>query len=203
MIHSAFLWFRESLRHPEWIAAYALSIQILIFAWQAWILRRHAETLEKHTDIADKQEQTAKLIGQALAQQGTIMSNQLEFQKLLAVQRERKDILDQMVRLHTSIQALAVQIETMPFSPEEVAKISQAWVVMKAEEANCRKVLVSCALLSKGEWEHFSTYLKDVGALQNTGDLTRDLNQLRTLNNKHKDFYKQMIMAGCATPHAF
>jgi hypothetical protein len=40
---------------------------------------------------------------------------------------------------------------------------------------------------------YFSTYLKDVGDLKKTNDLTKDLNQLKALNEKYKEFVATMV----------
>jgi hypothetical protein len=59
---------------PDWTAAIALSVQALIFLlqavilyWQGRILRRHAATLEKQTEIAGVQANNAAKIGATLA----------------------------------------------------------------------------------------------------------------------------------------
>jgi hypothetical protein len=184
------MWFRESLKSPEWIAAYALTIQIGIFAWQARILRRHAGTLEKHTDIAGKQEETAKLIGAALAQQQQIMTAQFKFQKQLEAQSERKIVFDLIMNLLTSVYSLTAKLSVVQYSSgSEVEEIREAWTRMDNCATTCQMALLGCEHMSREELKHFSGYLDDVSQLKQTNAANRaDYYLLVTLNEKHKDF---------------
>ena len=194
VVHSALMWFRESLRHPDWVAAFALSIQILIFAWQAWILRRHAGTLEKHTDIADKQQQTAKLIGEALIQQGKIMAAQFSFQRQLEAQSERKIMFDLIVKLLTSVNSLTANLGVAQYTnPREIEQIQEAWIRMDNNATACRMALIVSEHLSRDEEKHFACYLADIAQLNQTNASNHaDYIQLKNLNEKHKDFLALM-----------
>lgn len=189
MIHSAFLWFRESLRHPEWIAAYALSVQIFIFAWQARILRRHAGTLEEHTAIAARQEQTAKLIGEALTQQGKIMASQFNFQKQLEAQAERKTMFDLIIRLLASVSSLTSKLNASTLgTAQEVEEIRRVWSDMENNATACRMALIVSEHLSEDETNHFVDYLHDLHGLKQTNMSRNDYQQLERFNDRHKDF---------------
>jgi hypothetical protein len=190
MIHWALAWFRGSLRDPSWIAAYALLIQVFIFWWQARILRRHATTLEQHTRIAATQATTADLIRQALQQQEAILKAQFKFQKQLEAQSERKIMFDLIIQLLTSVYSLTAKLTVAQYTtPQEVDKITEAWTRMENDATVCRMALLGCEHLSKDELNHFSGYLEDVSQLKQTNAGNRaDYHQLKTLNDKHKDF---------------
>jgi len=183
------LWFRNSLRSPEWIAAYALSIQIGIFAWQAWILRRHAGTLEKHTEIAKKQSDTAELIGKALSQQGKIMTDQFKFQKQLEAQSERKIMFDLIIELLASVHSLTSKLNASTIvSPEEIEEIRKAWSRMDNVAAACKMAMIGYEHLSEDELNHFAAYLHDIEDLKQTNVGRNDYQQLKAFSDKHKDF---------------
>jgi hypothetical protein len=188
MIHSALVWFRASLRDPSWIAAYALLIQVFIFGWQARILRRHATTLEEHTEIARAQATTADLIRQAVQQQEVILNAQFNFQQRLQTQAEKKAIFDLMVQLYGSVQTLTTKVNAAPSTQKGLDEITQCWIDMKKYATACTQALVTSAHLSKDGWECFLTYISDVGKLHPSSNQTAEYNQLRDFNDKHKDF---------------
>ncbi len=189
MTHLALVWFRSSLRDPSWIAAYALSLQIFIFGWQGWILRRHAITLEHHQEIAEEQASTADLIGQAMNQQMTLMSDLLKFQKLLETQSERKIVFDLFTQLLTSVYSLTAKLTVVQYtSHQEVEQITDCWTRMDNNATVCRMALKSCEYLSDDEVRHISAYLDDVGQLKQTNAGNRaDYHQLMSFNARHDD----------------
>lgn len=194
MIWRALLWFRESLRHPDWIAAYALLIQVFIFFWQARILRRHATTLEENREIAGTQAVTADLIRQALQQQEAILKAQFVFQQRLFVQAERKTVFDLMVQLHSSVQALSTLLIGMPSTQDGLNKVSQAWNDMKKLEAVCSQTVITSPHITKEEDKCYLDYLSDVNRLKRSTSQVAELNQLTQLNDKNKDFLKLAIL---------
>jgi hypothetical protein len=190
MIYRALMWFRGSLRDPSWIAAYALLIQVFIFWWQARILRRHAATLEEHTRIAGTQSTTADLIRQALQRQETILKEQFKFQKQLEAQSERRIMFDLITRLLTSVYSLTAKLNVVQYtSPREVEEIREAWTRMDNDATVCRMALIGSEYLSEDESKHFAAYLDDISQLKQTNaGNNADFHQLRTLNDKHRDF---------------
>jgi len=197
MIHfvkSAFLWFVHSFRDPAWIAAYALSIQVVIFWWQSRILGRHAATMEKQTEISRTQADTADLIGKALTQQGKIMTAQFNFQRQLEAQSERKIMFDLIIKLLTSVHSLTAKLVVAQYTgPQEVEQIREAWTQMDNDATACRSALIGCEHLSKEERDHFNGYLEDIAQLKQTNAANHaDYTQLQNLNDKHKDFLTLM-----------
>lgn len=188
MIHSVLVWFRGSLRDASWVAAYALLVQVLIFWWQARILRRHAATLEQHTEIADREATTADLIRQVLQQQESILKDQFRFQQLLQTQAEKKMIFDLMIQLYGSVQTLTTKVNAAPSTQKGLDEISQCWIDVKKCASACTQSLVTSTHLNSDGWKCFLTYVSDVGKLQPSSNQTAEYNQLRDLNNKHKDF---------------
>lgn len=188
MIWYALMWFRESLHHADWIAAYALLIQVFIFFWQARILRRHATTLEEHTAIAGTQATTADLIRQAVQQQEAILKDQFKFQQLLQTQAEKRAIFDLMVQLYGSVQTLTAKVNAAPSSQKGLDEITQCWIDMRKYATACTQALVTSAHLSQDGWKCFLAYVSDVGQLQSSTNQTAEYNQLYEFNKKHQDF---------------
>ncbi len=195
MFWYALMWFRESLRHPDWVAAYALLVQIFIFSWQARILRRHATTLEEHTEIARTQATTADLIRRALQQQETILKDQFKFQQLLQTQAEKKALFDLMVQLYGSVQTLTTKVSAAPSTQKGLDEITQCWIDMKKYATACTQALITSAHLDKDGRALLFSYIADVGKLQPSTNQTAEYNQLRDFNAKYKDFLASVIQS--------
>jgi len=195
MIYAALMWFRNSLRDPSWVAAYALLIQVFIFFWQARILRRHAATLEEHTAIAGTQATTADLIRQAVQQQEAILKDQFKFQQLLQTQSEKKAIFDLMVQLYGSVQTLTSKVNAAPSTQKGLTEIMECWIDVKKYATACTQALVTSAHLDTDGRELFFSYIDDVGKLQPSTNQTAEYNQLRDFNTKYKDFLALVIQS--------
>ena len=188
-------WFAHSFRDPAWVAAYALTVQIGIFAWQGWILRRHAKTLETHVGIADKQEKTATLINAALDQQKLILINQFNFQKQLQAESERRIVFDLIVKLLASVHNLTARLAITTYSRAgEVEAITEAWVGMDNDVTSSRMALLDCEHLGLDEKAYLIDYVMDVSQLKQTNAANQaDYIQLKNLNEKYKDFWATLI----------
>lgn len=196
MIYPAFVWFRNSLRDPSWIAAYALLIQVFLFWWQARILRRHAATMEKQTEISQKQADTAELIGQALKQQGTIladqtkiMEDQLKFQREIAAHTERKLLWDLVLDLQSVARFLVSTMQHAPHTNEALDSIAKAWIDLGLKVAACWQALVPCAHLELNERTLVIEYLEDVQKVEKT----KQLAQLTAMNEKYKGLLGEIL----------
>jgi hypothetical protein len=130
------------------------------------------------------------LIRQALQRQEVILKDQFKFQKQLEAQSERKIMLDLITQLLTSVHSLTAKLVVAQYTaPQEVEQIREAWTRMDNQATVCRMALLGCEHLSREELDHFHCYLEDVGQLKQTNAGNHaDYHQLKTLNDKHKDF---------------
>jgi hypothetical protein len=192
----------ELLRRPEWVAAIALLIQAVILFLQFKILRRHAETMEEHKTIAGTQAETAKLIGQALTQQSKILDEQFNFQKRLAAQAERGRVFDVVLELRSRVVSLLSLLSSTPgyqlTSPESREKQEFAWNRLEESILPCEKALITSIHLSPEERNYFLGFAQAVDALKHTNDVSKELQDLRGIEDRYKDFAKMMIRAAQA-----
>jgi hypothetical protein len=195
----------EFLRKPEWVAAIALLIQAVILFLQFKILGRHAETMEEHKTIAGTQAETAKLIGKALTQQGKILDEQFKFQKRLAAQAEREKVFDLVLELRSRVVALLSLLSSTPVyqltSPESREQQEFAWNQLGNAILPCEKALITSIHLSSEEKNYFLGYAQAVDALKHTNDVSKELGELRGIEDQYKDFAK-MMMRAAQTPES-
>jgi hypothetical protein len=192
-------------RSPEWIAAFALLIQAAILTLQWKILRRHAETMEKHTGIAGIQADTAALIGQALQQQGQIMSEQtkimaaqLAFQKWMEAKAERTNVFDLLLDVGLRAGALkstAEQIVLANSTPENQAMLRQAITQLRTAIIPCQKALIISTHLSKEDMTYFGKYMFDALDLKETFEIAEDIEKIKAFHSKYGDFDFRLIGA--------
>ena len=186
------MWFRNSLRDPSWVVAYALSLQLLIFGLQAWIFGKHAKTFEAHKDIADRQATTADLIRTALQNQETISKSQLNLQRQLESQSERRIVFDLMTTLLTSVDRLTEKLSRVTTITKEVNdELNETFIKVRNDATVSRMAILSTQHLSQDELNHFSAYLDDVNQLKQTNAPNHaDYFQLKAFQDRHKDFLK-------------
>ena len=187
-----FLALFQTFTTPEWVAAIALLIQ-------ARILWRHAHTLEEHARIASSQAHTAELIGQALRQQGQIldeqtkiMDEQFKFQRRLEVKAERTKIFDLLMQVRISVAMLQRKMMERNISDEEM---SGYWERLTSDVPLCMKELHTSIQISGSEKQYFLGYVRAVAALQRTGDILKDIENVKALHDKYQDFNKKMFAA--------
>jgi hypothetical protein len=212
-------WFRSA--GPEWTAALALSIQALIFAlqaaflgWQAWILRHHAKTLEKNTniigrqaetlqqyaDVAGKQAETLKLIGHALDQQGKIMADQLKFLETVDAQAERAKVFGVVTSTQEALIALHSRLANVSSATrEDHDDIARLFGCVAQAVLKCRTEVLLAKHLSDNEKKHFFLYCEELANLKKSGNMVEDFAHVHALRVKHD--WTLFILADNALPN--
>ncbi len=101
-------------------------------------------------------------------------------------------MFDLIIKLLTSVYSLTAKLNVVQYAhPREVEEIREAWTSMDNDATACRMALLGCEHLSGEEQKHFSGYLEDISQLKQTNaGNNADYHQLKTLNDKHKDFLK-------------
>jgi|ERR1700675_2457409 len=212
-------WLRSA--GAEWTAALALSIQALIFVlqaaflgWQAWILRRHAATLEKnteimgtqattlqkHAEIAGTQAETLKLIGQALDQQGkilaeqnTIMKEQLQFHEKVDERAERASVLTRAIQVQARLQQLASRLSLiqgqvgMNATQNDHKDVALHFDALAADVYECQKAMLMTIHLSDKERKYWLGYCEALSNLNRTGNMAEDLSHVQAFREKYSD----------------
>ncbi|MGC2057906.1 MAG: hypothetical protein WA653_06570 [Candidatus Sulfotelmatobacter sp.] len=99
-------------------------------------------------------------------------------------------MFDLITRLLTSVYSLTAKLNVVQYtSPREVEEIREAWTRMDNDATVCRMALIGSEYLSEAESKHFAAYLDDISQLKQTNaGNNADYHQLRTLNEKHRDF---------------
>lgn len=188
---------------PEWSAAAALLIQAFILILQWRILKRHAVTMEEHTEIAGTQAKALELIGQALQQQGKIlddqvkiMAEQFKFSKQLEAADERTRVFDLVLTLRSRIWLLTStlsKIQPSNYNADASRAVKQGFDDLALAILPCQKALLTSVHLSKTEKEYFMRYSQDVDNLKMANDPNKDFAALNQLNAKYKDFDQMML----------
>jgi hypothetical protein len=200
--------FLDGVRWPETVAAVALLIQAVILFLQWKILGRHAATMEEHTGIAGKQAETAKLIGQALDQQGRvlgkqsqIMDEQFNFQKRVEAKSEREKVFEFLLNLHSRFVLLTDTLSARPATALTVPDFSardrreHAWSRLHEAILPCQKALITAIHLSPDEKNYFIRYCQAVDTLQRSGNIEQELKQVNALQAEYADFGNMMLKA--------
>jgi hypothetical protein len=188
-------WFVTSLHDHDWLTVYILSLQAVLFLVQAGIFIWQGFILRHHGDVMDKQAETAQLISQALAQQGTIladqtkiMSAQFDFEKVLHANAERKAIFDMVFALVVSVRQLAISLQDPTNSNEVLMQTKKAWADMKAKASSFGQALLACQYMSNEELTHLKTYFDDVIRMEPSASRGRDAQLVEAFEESHKDF---------------
>jgi hypothetical protein len=187
--------FHHFLGNPEWVAALALLIQAIILVIQAKILGRHAETMEEHTGIAGSQAKTAELIGQALDQQGkilaeqtTIMDEQVKFQRSADARVEKGNLLNLVVEVQSSLERLTSALSGLQqsaISQEDQHNMADRFDRLAVAVTECQKAVLMAIHLSDEQRKYFSDYCHDLATLDSTGNMVEDFKHVDALKAKH------------------
>jgi len=191
-VSSAFAWFRHSFTDPAWVAAWVLSLQVLIFGVQAWIFSKHAATFEAQKEIARQQAATAKAIQERLQQQEDVLKSQFSLQKQLVAQSERRLVFDLMTKLLVSVYGLEKKLAKISQITVEVNKeLQEAYVRVGSDAAICRMALLSTEFLSQQETDYFTRYLEEASDLkQSNAPNHADYTQVRDFQKRYENFWK-------------
>jgi hypothetical protein len=187
--------FHDFLGNPEWVAALALLIQAMILIIQAKILGRHAETMEEHTGIAGSQAKTAELIGLALDQQGkilaeqtTIMDEQVKFQRSADARVEKGNLLNLAVEVQSRLERLASTLSGLQqsaISQEDQHDVADRFDRLAVAVTECQKAVLMAIHLSDEQRKYFSDYCHDLATLDPTGNMVEDFKRVDALKAKH------------------
>lgn len=146
-----------------------------------------AELLKVHTAQAE----TAKLIGQALNQQGTvldeqtkIMAKQFELQRRAETKAERNRLFTAMLDMQGSFVALErrlSRIQLSNFTSEDSADVARYFAELNEDAVTCMKELLIAVHVSQEEQEYFGTYSRRLWALQYTADIRKALDDVQAV----------------------
>jgi hypothetical protein len=187
--------FIDFIRKPEWVAAIALLLQVIILWLQARILRQHGKTMEEHATVAKEQAGTAELIGKALEQHAAILGEQaklteaqFKFQRWLTVQAAREQVYDYMVQLFASVTLLIATVEAPGNRyPERIEKEMMAQSQVIGALLPAQKATLTCAHLSDEERKYLKDYTVELKGILPQDNLPAVLPKLKALDTKYKD----------------
>jgi len=192
LVSQSFAWFRHSFTDPAWVAAWALSLQVLIFGVQAWIFSRHAATFEAQKEVAKQQAATAKAIQERLQQQEEVLKSQFSIQKQLVAQSERRLVFDLMTKLLVAVYGLEKKLAKVSQITDEVDKaLREAYIRVGSDATICRMALLSTEFLSQQELDYFTRYLGEASDLkQSNAPNHADYIQVKDFQKRYENFWQ-------------
>ena len=143
-------------------------------------------------EVQSAQAETAKLIGQALSQQGAvlaeqtkIMAKQFELQRRVETKTERNSLFTAMVDVQGSFVSLErrlARIQLSNFTRQDSDEVARYFDKLNNDAVSCSKELLMAIHISEEEKRYFSTYARKLSDLRyNTGDIRKALEDVKVV----------------------
>jgi hypothetical protein len=150
--------------------------------------------MEEHTGIAGSQAKTAELIGQALDQQGkilaeqtTIMDEQVKFQRNVDARVEKGNLLNLVVEVRNILWGLVSVLSSLQQSApsqEDRNYVAERFRSLAGAVTECQKAVLMAIHLSDVQRKYFSDYCQDM-SVDSTGNMVEDFKNMGALRLKY------------------